>query len=52
MKIVTTLAMQALDDLGFWWGDDERYMDLRWDVFIGAFYYWFMFTHMPIVRET
>jgi len=24
-------------------------MDLRWDVFIGAFYYWFKFTQMPVV---
>lgn len=42
--------VQDLDRLGFWWGDPERYMDLRWDVFIGTFYYWFKFTHMPMVR--
>lgn len=39
----------ALDALGFEWGNDEAYIDLRWDVFLGTYYYWRLIKGVPLV---
>ncbi|TFJ82342.1 hypothetical protein NSK_006352, partial [Nannochloropsis salina CCMP1776] len=40
---------RALDALGFDWGDEEAYVDLRWDVFLGTYYYWRLIKGVPLV---
>ena len=39
----------ALDALGFDWGNEEAYVDLRWDIFLGTYYYWRLIKGVPLV---
>jgi hypothetical protein len=39
----------ALDALGFDWGNPEAYIDLRWDIFLGTYYYWRLIKGVPLV---
>lgn len=45
----TTTTTPALDALGFDWGNEEAYIDLRWDVFLGTYYYWRLIKGVPLV---
>lgn len=44
-----TQTKTALDALGFDWGNEEAYVDLRWDIFLGTYYYWRLIKGVPLV---